>query len=177
MHPARTTVVDGPALHAMRTAERVFAATSDPAGLLHTAAEALAIYPGQMCLVSLIEGSVLRPTDVAHVRTASAIELRSAMLRLDDFRADAFSRAVQRTGGGLRMQISNPSLLQLWLPRAYWDYAARTRISNVLAAPLTARRHVLGTLLLWREGTAAPPYTVADQAYLAGLAVRLALAL
>jgi GAF domain-containing protein len=177
IHAARAPGIDMPALNAMRTAERAFAAAASPADLLATAADALATQPGQTCLVSLVDGEVLRPVGVAHVLSSSAAELRGVIQDVEAACADAFSRAAQLRCAALRMRIGNPSLLQLWLPDAYLDYAARKRISAVLAAPLAIRGRVLGTFLLWREGEHAPPYTASDQAYVAGLAGRLALAL
>jgi hypothetical protein len=161
----------------MRTAERVFASTDTRAELLATAADALAIHPGQMCLVSIGQGDVLRPAGVAHVLSDRAAELRDIIQRLDGAPADAFSRAAQHHCAALSMRIGNPALLHLWLPEAYLEYARRTRVSTILAAPLAVRGTLLGTLLLWREGEDATPYTAADQAYVAGLAGRVALAL
>ena len=187
-------MIAGPALRAMRTAERVFATTSDPPGLLQTAAEALALQPGHACLISLVEpdgaAGVLRPVWLAHARPSAIGELRAAVLGAGagpsqasilastartTAGTDAFSRAVQRTGGTLRMQLDNPRLWRLWLPRAYWPYADEVHIKAVLASALCRHGQVVGTLLLWREGETAEPFTAADQAYVAAMAARLAL--
>jgi hypothetical protein len=49
-------------------------------------------------------------------------------------------------------------------------------VSDVLAAALVHADRVLGTLLLWRE-QGAPPFRETEQAYVAALAGRLAVAL
>jgi len=167
-----------PALNAMRTAERVFATTHTRADLLVSAIDALASQPGQMCLVSLVDGEALRPAGVAHALSSRTGELRELINHLGKGDgADAFSRAAQTQCSPVRMRIGDPALLELWLPDPYWDYARRTSVSTVMAAPLAVRNKVLGTFLLWREGEGASPYTASDQAYVAGLAARLALAL
>jgi hypothetical protein len=130
-----------------------------------------------MCLVSLLDGEVLRPATLAHARAASAVELRRVLDRMVSPRADAFSRAAQQGCSALRMRIGSQSLLKLWLPEAYLEYVGQRHISAVLAAPLAFRGTAVGTFLLWREGEHAAPYTAADQAYVAGLAARLALGL
>ena len=66
---------------------------------------------------------------------------------------------------------------RLWLPPAYWAYADQVHIKAVLAAALTKHGRVIGTLLLWREGETAAAFSTADQAYVAAMAARLALAL
>jgi GAF domain-containing protein len=187
-------VIAEPDLQAMRTAEHVFATTSptDRSGLLETAARALAIQPGHLCLVSLVEGhggqEVLRPVCVAHAQPGGGLELRQALAASREPRAeanddliviapDAFSRAVQRSRSSLRMQLGSPRLWRLWLPPEYWAYADRVYIRAVLAAALVRHGRVVGTLLLWREGETAAAFTAADQAYVVAMAARLALGL
>ena len=160
----------------MRTAERVFGTASQSMGLLETAATALAMQPGHVCLVSLVDDrggeQVLRPA--CAVRRAPTVASLPAVQQLAP---DAFSRAVQRSGGALRMRLGNPRLWRLWLPPAYWAYADQVHIKAVLAAALTKHGRVVGTLLLWREGETAAAYSAADQAYVTAMATRLALAL
>jgi hypothetical protein len=161
------------AVDAMRTADRLFAASSDGETLLTNAAEALASGPGTLCLISIVgDDAELRPVVVAHATNVQNIHVSPANGRAQ---ADAFSRSVQRTGRSLRMRISQADLLHLWLPVAWLAYAERVSVSSVLAAAVRhPRRGVLATLLLWREGDQAA-FDAHDEAYVAAVAERLAL--
>ena len=170
------------ALRAMRTAADLFAYGEDAERLILRAARTLANDPGEMCLISLVRprGDALEPVVVAHRHPRATRHLRrilcaSAAPR-DRPPADAFSRTAQRNAASLRMGICNAGTLRLWLPPAYWNYAERSRVSDVLAAAVVHAGEVLGTLLLWREQGAAP-FREAEQAYVAALADRLAVAL
>ena len=131
-----------------------------------------------MCLVSMAcrGGDGLRPVAVAHARPTESRKLQRFLAPDRQTPADAFSRAVFRSGGALHMAISSPRLLRLWLPEAYWPYAERTGVSGVLAAALRDRDRVFGTLLLWRERD-QPAFNELDQAYVVSLAARLTLGL
>ena len=162
----------------MRTAARLIATTPDRPTFLSNAAEELAHELGQACLVSLLgapDGG-LQPVSIAHARPRSARVLRRLIGTQHAPLSDAFSRAVQRTGGALRMRSGRPRQFRLWLPEAYWHYAEGTPMTSVLAAALRQRRGVVGTLLLWREGD-QPAFDAADEAYVVELAARLAQAL
>jgi hypothetical protein len=164
---------------AMATASRIFAAAAGADALAALAASALAEEPGQMCLVSMAcrEGDGLRPVAVAHARPTESRKLqRFLAANRPTPPADAFSRAVLRSGGALHMAISSPRVLRLWLPEAYWPSAERAEVSSVLAAALRDRERVFGTLLLWRERD-EPAFNELDQAYVVSLATRLALGL
>lgn len=163
---------------AMATAARVFSATTDATALLNLAAGELAAEPGQMCLVSLANsaGDSLRPVAVAHERPAVSRSLSRIVAPRCQTPADAFSRAVLRTGGALRMAIGSPHMLRLWLPNVYWPYAERAGVSGVLAAALRDHDRVVGTLFLWRERD-QPAFDEVDQAYVMSLAARLTLGL
>jgi GAF domain-containing protein len=131
-----------------------------------------------MCLVSLASsgGEGLRPVAVAHRRASASRYLRSVIGQQRDTPPDAFSKAVLRSGGALRMAISRPDQLRLWLPPVYWPYVERVAVNGVLAAALTGRNRAFGALLLWREGD-QPPFDESDETYLVILAMRLALGL
>lgn len=161
---------------ALATASHVFGMgrAGEPT-LAQTTAEVLAQVPGSMCLVSLAEGGVLHPVGISHVDAAAADELR-AIVATSPSHADAFSRTVLGNRRSLRMRVGNVELFRLWLPRAYWSYVERARVRSVLAAALARQDRVLGTLLLWREGSQAA-YSAAEEAYVKALARRLALAL
>lgn len=166
------------AARALATASDLFATgRAGVPALLQATAEALASVPGAMCMVSLADRDVLRPVSVAHVNASADDELREIIARSrpgDD--VDAFSKTVQGNRGSMRMYIGNAGQLRLWLPRAYWSYVERARVRSVLAAALAREHQVLGTLLLWREGSQAA-YTVSEEAYVRALARRLAVAL
>jgi GAF domain-containing protein len=166
---------------AMATASNLFAGLSETAGtsetLLRAAAELLASDPGSACLVCVADADAgLQPLTIAHANPHSSRGLQRTLSRARQLPPDAFSCLVARSGGAMRMAIFSPHLLELWLPVAYWAYAERAGISSVLAAALVQHGHVRGTLLLWREGAQAA-FNEADQAYVAALAARLALAL
>jgi GAF domain-containing protein len=165
-------------VRAMAGASRLFSAAADADALPDLAARALAIEPGQMCVVSLADrsGANLRPVAVAHIRLNVERNLRHAVLDAHRPSADAFSHAVLRSGSALRMVIDSPSMLRLWLPDVYWPYVERAAVSGVLAAALRDRERVFGALLLWREGN-QPPFDELDQAYVVSLAQRLGLGL
>jgi hypothetical protein len=177
--PAR--VADGrPAVdvRAMATASRIFSAADEATALSTLAASALAVEPGQMCLVSMAcrGADGVLPVAIAHARPTESRQLQRVLVPRRQTPADAFSRAVFRSGGALRMAISSPRLLRLWLPEAYWAYVERTGVSGVLAAALRDRNRVFGTLLLWRERD-YPAFDELDQAYVVSLAARLTLGL
>lgn len=162
----------------MRMADRIFSTAADTTDLLQMAVEALAAQPGHACLISLLDGEgTLRPVCVAHAGPEGSVDLRPRLLAAQPTVADAFSRAVQRSGGSLRMRIGNPRLWRLWLPPAYWTYADQVHVAAVLAAALSRHGRVVGTLLLWREGASARCFTAADQAFVTAMAGRLALGL
>lgn len=163
---------------AMAAASRIFAAAADADGLTNVAAGALAAEPGQLCLVSLAchGGDGLRPVALSHVRPTESRRLRRVLAPDLQTPADAFSRAVFRSGGALRMAINSPRQLQLWLPDAYWAYVERAGVSGVLAAALRDERRILGALLLWRE-RGEPAFDEFDQAYVTSLAARLSVGL
>jgi hypothetical protein len=169
----RTAVVK-----AMATASRIFSVAEDVEALSNVAAGMLAVEPGQLCLVSLAcrGGDALRPVALAHERPTESRTLRRVLTPQLRTPADAFSREVFRSGGALRMVISRPRQLRLWLPDAYWAYVERTGVSGVLAAALRDRDRVFGTLLLWRERD-QPAFNELDQAYVVSLAARLTLGL
>jgi hypothetical protein len=162
----------------MATASGLFAAAAETDSLPDLTATALAVAPGQMCLVSLAPsgGEGLRPVAVSHARASSSRYLRSVIVPQRKTPADAFSHTVLRSGGVLRMAINRPRQLRLWLPPVYWPYVERTAVSGVLAAALTERKRAFGALLLWREHD-QPPFDESDEAYLVTLAMRLALGL
>jgi GAF domain-containing protein len=160
----------------MAAASELFSGQSDTPQLLTAAADALSAEPGPVCLVSVADtGGDLLPLAIAHADPTASRALQSILARSRSAPADAFSCMVARTGGSLRVAISIPWLLELWLPAAYLAYAKRTQISNVLAAALVRQGTVQGTLLLWREH-GQPAFSEADEAYVTGLAARLALA-
>jgi GAF domain-containing protein len=162
----------------MLTAAELFATTRTPRELLGRAAELLAEEPGQLCLISRVRGpgNTLEPVTIAHQRGGLIRTLREGMRGGLRPAADAFSREVQRTGRSLRMPIVNPRQLELWLPSAYLPLAEGTGVCGVLAAALTNRSRVVGTLLVWRE-RGQPPFAEADEAYVSALATRLGLGL
>jgi hypothetical protein len=121
-------------------------------------------------------GNTLEPVTIAHQRGGLIRTLREGMRGGLRPAADAFSREVQRTGRSLRMPIVNPRQLELWLPSAYLPLAEGTGVCGVLAAALTNRSRVVGTLLVWRE-RGQPPFAEADEAYVSALATRLGLGL
>jgi hypothetical protein len=166
-----------PAL-AMATASRLYTAAAGSDALLGLTAKALANVPGQMCLVSLAPGSGggLRPVAVSHALAGATRHLRNVIVAGRNTPADAFSDTVSRSGGGLRMAISRPRQLRLWLPPVYWRYVERAAVSAVLAAALTDRDRAVGAVLLWREGD-QPAFDESDEAYVVSLATRLALGL
>src|SRR6185312_14725422 len=115
---------------AMSTASGIFAAAGQGAHAVPAlAANALAAVPGQMCLVSMAcrGGDGLRPVAVAHAQPGESRKLRRLLApnRATPRVSDAFSRAVFRSGGALRMAISSPRVLRLWLPEDYWPTAER----------------------------------------------------
>jgi GAF domain-containing protein len=146
--------------------------------LLASTATVLAREPGQACLVSLVGpgGGRLRPVVVAHERASTTRALQRHLVPGQRTAADAFSRAVQRSRGALRMRIPEPDMLRLWLPNEYLPYAEQAAVSGVLAVALIRQTHVLGTLLLWREH-GRPPFAEAEQDYVSELAARVALAI
>jgi hypothetical protein len=162
----------------MATASRIFGAGEAIEDLSNVAAGVLATEPGQLCLVSLAcrGGDGLRPVALAHARAAESRALRRVLAPRLQTPADAFSREVFRSGGALRMVISSPRQVQLWLPDAYWAYVERAGVSSVLAAALRDRERVFGTLLLWRERD-QPAFDEFDQAYVTSLAARLTVGL
>jgi GAF domain-containing protein len=166
-----------PAL-AMATASRLYAAAAGSAALPSLTAKALATQPGQMCMVSFVargdEG--LRPVAASHAQAGTARYLRSVIVPRRNTPADAFSHTVLRSGGALRMAITRPRQLRLWLPAVYWPYVERAGVTGVLAAALMERGQPFGALLLWRERD-QPPFDESDQAYVVTLAARLALGL
>jgi hypothetical protein len=164
------------AAQALSTASDLFAAAGDTRSLLRGTAEALAAAPGAMCLVSLADGDVLRPYTVAHRSPGASRRLRRILTEASASPADAFSRSVQRNAGALRMSVGSTRLLRLWLPRAYWSYVERVRVSEVVAAALVQQSQVLGTVLLWRESGQAA-YSREDQAYVQAVARRVAMGL
>lgn len=163
---------------AMATASRLFSAACSANALADLAASALAVEPGQMCLLSLAGhgGESLRPVALAHVRPNVSRTLNRLVVPSRQTPADAFSRAVLRSGSALRMAIGSPSMLRLWLPDVYWPYVERAAVSGVLAAALRDDNRVFGALLLWRERD-QPAFDELDQAYVMSLAARLALGL
>jgi GAF domain-containing protein len=166
------------AARAMLTAAELFATTQTPRALLDRAADLLAEEPGQMCLISRVSrpGDTLHPVTIAHERSGLVHKLREGMRWGVRPPADAFSREVQRTGRSLRMPIVNPQQLGLWLPNEYTVLAEGAGVCAVLAAALTNRSRVVGTLLLWRE-RGQPAFADADEAYVSALARRLGLGL
>jgi hypothetical protein len=162
----------------MATASDIFTAAGDAEALSNLAASALAVEPGQLCLVSLASpgSDSLRPVAVAHERPTESRRLSGVVAPRRHTPADAFSRAVLRSGGALHMAISSPRLLRLWLPAAYWPFVERTGVSGVLAAALRDGDRVIGALLLWRERD-QPAFNELDQAYVTSLGSRLALGL
>jgi hypothetical protein len=129
-----------------------------------------------MCLISLVRvpGHALQPVAIAHERKDVLRRLREQVCWGARLPADAFSREVQRTGRSLRISITSPRQLRLWLPGEYAAFAERVGVGHVLAAALTNRSRVVGTLLLWRErGQSA--FAEADEAYVSALASRLGL--
>ncbi|MDQ6673758.1 MAG: hypothetical protein M3069_23940 [Chloroflexota bacterium] len=165
-------------LRALASASRLFSAAAEGKPLPDLVASALAAEPGEMCLVSLADrtGASLRPVAVAHRRPSVGRKLHSIVSAATPTPADAFSHAVLRSGSALRMAISNPSMLRLWLPEVYWPYTDCAAVSGVLAAPLIDREWVFGALLMWRERD-QPRFDELDQAYVVSLAQRLALGL
>jgi hypothetical protein len=181
LHVAEPRSELGPGARAMVTASGLFDTARDPRRLLGSAARALAIEPGPMCLVSLTCGphNDLRPVFVAHARPAAWRWLRHSFPRRRQPQpppADAFSREVQRTGGSLHIDVTHPRLLRLWLPAEYARCAQRIGVTDIFATALVDRGRVLGTLLLWRE-RGQPAFVAADEEYVIALAARLAFAL
>jgi GAF domain-containing protein len=165
----------------MATASRIFSAAGqmrEATALSTLAASALALEPGQMCLVSMAcrGGDGLLPLAITHAQPTASRQLQRLLAPRRQTPADAFSRAVFRSGGALRMAISSPRLLRLWLPDAYWPYVERTGVNSVLAAALRDHNRVFGTLLLWRERD-HPAFDELDLAYVVSLAARLTLGL
>jgi GAF domain-containing protein len=162
----------------MATASRLYTAAAGSDALPGLTAKALANVPGQMCLVSLTSkgGEDLRPVAISHAHAGAARKLRNAIVTGRNAPADAFSHTVLRSGGALRMAISRPRQLRLWLPPVYWPYVEQAAVSGVLAAALTDRNRAFGALLLWREGD-QPAFDESDEAYVVALATRLALGL
>jgi GAF domain-containing protein len=162
----------------MATAAELFATEHEPHKLVSAAAQLLAAEPGAMCLISLATGPLhtLQPVALAHAHPSPLQRMGEQLRRGVRLQPDAFSREVQKTRGTLRMRVSNPRLLRLWFPSEYALYAERVGVGALLATALICRRRVVGTLLLWRErGQRA--FSDSDEAYVAALADRLALAL
>jgi GAF domain-containing protein len=156
------------AVRAMRTADELFRDAVDMDQVLDQASRVLAREPGDVCVLSLVREAddSLEPVRAVHGYRRNG---------LDVDQSDAFSRGARHERAAFRMPISDPSLLRLWLPRAYWSYVERYPLSSVLAAPMLQRGRVRGTLVLWREQP-RPAFDDADQAYVAAVANRLAAA-
>lgn len=155
-----------------------FTATSlDLAGALDMVARHLVEAVGEGCIILLRadDDPVLRLAAVSHAAPEAVALIR-----------DVYAAAPQRTDSGTHAEVMRSG--QTWLVPSiapdqvrdarpeYQAYMERFGLRSLIIAPLRTPERALGTVTLWRSGS-APPYGPEDQTFLRELADRAALAL
>ena len=155
--------------------EALLEAGSAPRDVLPAVARHLADSLRDACVIRLAAGAGVSTDAVAlyhrdPVALALLAELRAAQPRLW---ADAFNAQVLQSGEPVMLATVPADLLRLWVHPDFGRYLQQFSLSSILVVPLHARRAIVGTLCVWRDGSAAP-YAEGDLNFLQEVAEWLA---
>ncbi|HET7486694.1 MAG TPA: response regulator [Acidimicrobiales bacterium] len=164
--------------HVLADLTRAFSeAVDDERALLALVADLIGQATGDACTVRLLseDGSRLEPVSAYHPDPEGLKALRDAMARTDRRPDIGIWGPVMNERRPVRFTVTEEEAPASASPEQV-AYLRAARIPGFVAAPLVARGRVIGGISLVRYGD-APPFTDDDEAFLADMADRAALAI
>ena len=166
-------------LDALAEAGQAFAAASlDPSDVLDVIARRTVEAIGDGCIIRLVseDGARFEPAAAHHPSLDAQAMLWDILTTTDYPIGDGLVGRVATSGSPVLLPSVDPAELRDMLKPEFRPFLDRFGIHGVLAVPLRARGHTIGTLMTWRDHPGTP-YTSDDLALAQGLADRAAVAI